>query len=80
MANIVYLSVYPNPSGGNFTIKGENEGEYYLMNEEGKLVMSFNLNADNHYTKEIQNLAAATYIVVGQNKYGISKQKVIVSK
>lgn len=76
--NTVYLSVYPNPSSGEFTIKGENAGEYYLMDETGKLILSVNLSAENGYTQVVHDLAAATYIIVGQNKYGVSKQKVIV--
>ena len=76
----VYLSVYPNPSAGDVTVKGENEGEYYLMNDLGKLILSIKLNADNNYTKVINGLDNGSYILVGQNKFGVSKQKVIVTK
>ena len=74
------LTVYPNPNLGDFTIKAVNEGEYYLMDEAGRLVQSFKLTAENNYTTEINGLTSGFYVVVGQNKFGISKQKILVTK
>lgn len=76
----VKLSVYPNPSAGDVTVKGESDGEYYLMNDLGKLIRSVKLNADNNYTNVLNGLDNGSYILVGQNKFGVSKQKIIVTK
>lgn len=73
------LSIYPNPSNGNFTITANHEGTYYLMNEAGTLIQSFRLNADNNFSVNITGLSSGFYIVAGQNKYGISKQKIVVT-
>ncbi len=72
--------VYPNPGNGNCTVKSAHSGTFYLMNTAGQLVKSFTLNADNKYTIQLENLASGVYIVSGQNKYGIVKQKIVVTK
>jgi hypothetical protein len=73
------LEVYPNPNNGNFTVKAIHEGTYYLMNEAGQLVKSFTVNADNNFTYQIENLTIGFYVLSGQNKFGISKQKIVVT-
>jgi hypothetical protein len=72
--------VYPNPGNGTCTVKSVHSGTFYLMNTAGQLVKSFTLNADNKYTIQLENLASGVYIVSGQNKYGIVKQKIVVTK
>ncbi|GDX51123.1 hypothetical protein LBMAG27_01700 [Bacteroidota bacterium] len=76
----IMLSVFPNPNTGSFTVKGEKEGEYYVMDEASHLVMSFKLTPENNFTKVINNLSNGIFVIVGQNKYGVTKQKVIVAK
>jgi len=73
------LNVYPNPNNGSFTVKAMHEGTYYLMNEAGQLVKSFTVNADNNFTYQIENLTNGFYVLSGQNKQGISKQKIVVT-
>lgn len=73
------LQVYPNPNNGAFTVKAIHEGTYYLMNEAGQLVKSFTVNADNNFTYQIENLTSGFYVLSGQNKHGISKQKIVVT-
>ena len=73
------LMVYPNPNNGAFTVKAIHEGTYYLMNEAGQLVKSFTVNADNNFTYQIENLTVGFYVLSGQNKHGISKQKIVVT-
>ena len=75
----INLNVYPNPNNGTFTVKALSEGTYYLMNESGQLVKSFTVNADNNFTYQIENLTIGFYVLSGQNKEGISKQKIVVT-
>ena len=73
------LNVFPNPSRGQITIRASHAGNYYLMSEAGQLVQAFVLNSDNKFTYEISGLAAGFYVVSGQNEFGISKQKIVVT-
>jgi hypothetical protein len=75
----VSLQVYPNPSNGSFTIQSSEEGNYYLMNEAGSLVKTIQLNVSNNYKAQVKGLHPGIYIVAGQNKHGISKQKIVVT-
>jgi hypothetical protein len=74
------LLVYPNPSRGSCTIKATNAGTYYLMNDMGQLVRSFTLNGENDNTILINDLGPGTYVVSGQNKFGVVKQKIVVTQ
>jgi hypothetical protein len=75
------LNVFPNPSDGNFTVQGAQVGDYFLVDEAGKLVQSFRLSSENNYTFNITNLENGFYVLAGQNLKGaISKQKIVVNK
>jgi hypothetical protein len=73
------FNVFPNPSNGNFTIQGVREGNYYLINEAGKLIQIIPLNAQNNYTYKIEGVASGFYVISGQNKNGIVKRKVVIT-
>ncbi len=75
----IEISIYPNPSMGDFTIKTTESGTYYLMNEAGQLVQAINLNAENNFTFEVKGLSSGFYVISGQNKSGIVKHKIIVT-
>ena len=77
--NAEQLLVYPNPTRGECTIKATSPGVYYLMNEMGVLVRSLSLNADNQNTINLTDLPTGTYVISGQSKTGIVKQKLIVN-
>lgn len=75
------LNVFPNPSDGNFTVQGAQVGDYFLVDEAGKLIQSFRLSVENNYTFNISNLENGFYVLAGQNQKGaISKQKIVVNK
>jgi hypothetical protein len=71
------LSLYPNPSNGNATVKG-NAGTYYMVNSAGQLVKQIDLNSANKFTVELTDLAAGYYVISGQTRRGIARQKLIV--
>jgi hypothetical protein len=73
------LEVFPNPSNGTCTIKASSPGTYYLMNETGVLVRSIGLTGDNQNTILLQDLPTGTYVISGQTRTGIVKQKLIVA-
>lgn len=74
------LDVYPNPTNGACTIKASSPGTYYVLNELGDLVRSFTLNNDNQNAIQLNDMPAGTYIISGQTRTGIVKQKLIVTR
>jgi hypothetical protein len=74
------LSIYPNPSFGEVTFVGAHSGTFYIVNEAGQLVQEITLNNSNNNRVQLNNLAAGTYVVSGQNDYGIVKQRLVVVK
>ncbi len=79
MVGTISLSVYPNPSMGNFTVTSTSEGAFYLMSENGQLIEVIKLNADNNFSYNISNLSSGFYVLSGQTKEGIVKQKIVVT-
>jgi GEVED domain/Secretion system C-terminal sorting domain len=79
MVGTITLSVYPNPSMGNFTVTSTSEGSFYLMSENGQLIEVIKLNADNNFSYNISNLSSGFYVLAGQTKEGIVKQKIVVT-
>ncbi|MFN8393873.1 MAG: GEVED domain-containing protein [Bacteroidia bacterium] len=75
----VSLSVFPNPNAGTFTIEATEAGTYYLLSETGQLVQVVELNATNGFRARLSELASGVYILSGQNKSGITKQKIVVT-
>jgi hypothetical protein len=73
------LLVYPNPSNGMFTVRSNYSGTYYIMNTAGELIKTISLSKANGLSETVSGLTPGIYIMVGQNKQGISKQKIIVT-
>jgi hypothetical protein len=74
------LSIFPNPTSGSCTITATSAGTYYLMNEMGVLVRSFTLDASNGKSIQLDDLGSGTYVISGQTKTGIVKQKLVVNR
>jgi len=74
------LMIYPNPSFGEVTFVGAHPGTFYIVNEAGQLVQEITLNNTNNKRVQLNNLAAGSYIVSGQNDFGIVKQRLVIVK
>jgi len=70
--------IYPNPSMGEVTFKSVHAGNYYIVNEAGQLVREVQLNNSNNFEIKINNLAAGSYVVAGQNDFGIVKERLVI--
>jgi len=59
------IEVYPNPSNGQFTVRSENAGEYFLMNSVGQIVEVIKLNAANSFRYDVTGLSSGVYFLSG---------------
>ncbi|MFN5295611.1 MAG: T9SS type A sorting domain-containing protein [Flavobacteriales bacterium] len=78
--NDAEMIIYPNPSQGEVTFKSKHAGTFYMVNEAGQLVREISLNNSNNFELKLTNLASGSYIVAGQNDFGIVKEKLIIAK
>jgi hypothetical protein len=76
----IEMLIYPNPSMGEVTFKARHSGTFYIVSEAGQLVREVRLNKTNNLQVTLNDLASGMYIVVGQNEYGIVRERLIVVK
>jgi hypothetical protein len=74
------ISVYPNPSNGEFTISTDSDMNLSIINNLGQVVKEISINSSNNYNASVSNLANGIYFVVGKNNDQLIKTKIIVSK
>jgi len=74
------LLIYPNPSNGNFTIKGTGSLALTVLNELGQVVRTVLLEAENEYTMNIENLPAGIYFATGRHNNQFIKQKIVLTR
>jgi hypothetical protein len=74
------VSIYPNPSNGEFTISSAGNMDLKLINELGQEIRIINLTRNNDYKVSVSNLANGIYFVVGQNDQSYVKQKIVITK
>ncbi len=80
-SSLSQISIYPNPSNGNFTIKSEGDVVMQVLNEMGQLIRVIELNEQNQHHVEISGLSKGIYFIQGipsSANYGTLKQKVLV--
>lgn len=68
------ISIYPNPTHGNFTIKGLSVSEIFLYNILGELVLNIEIKSDIENNIDLSNLNAGVYLLnIGSDFYKIIK-------
>lgn len=70
------MQIFPNPSNGEFEIKGIKEETIFVTNELGQLVSLIKLAQENNYLVKLNNLQSGVYII-GNNSV---RQKIVVIK
>ena len=73
------LSIYPNPSKGDFTITTDREMTLSIINTMGQVIKTVSVNASNHYKTTITNLANGIYTIISEDKQQVIRQKIVVS-
>jgi hypothetical protein len=81
------LSVYPNPSNGDFTISGSHEGTFNIINELGQLIQTFEITKENNYQVYIdvnsghalnQQLQPGVYFITGTINNEVITKKIVI--
>ncbi|MCU0360714.1 MAG: glycine-rich protein [Bacteroidia bacterium] len=72
------FQIFPNPSTGAFKIKSAEPFDLLLVNEIGQIIMEIQLQSQNNYTMEINNLQAGIYFVTPKTNHGKLGKKIVV--
>jgi PKD repeat protein len=73
------LEAYPNPSSGNFVIRSNEAGDYYVMNSLGQTIEIVKLNAANNYRHEMRGLSSGIYFINATINGATITEKVVVT-
>ncbi len=72
--DIPFVSIYPNPNNGSFTIKGIETETILISNQLGQEVKTICLSDKNNFSETINDLETGVYFLNGKN----TKQKIVV--
>lgn len=73
------ISIYPNPSNGEFTVTSDQVLELEIVNELGAVVRKISLPSAGHQAT-VTNLANGIYFIVGKHASGSIREKIVVSR
>jgi len=74
------LTIYPNPTNGEFTIESQLAIDLLIINELGQTIKTIQLSSANNLQLKVSDLANGIYFIVGKNKTTNINQKIIVNK
>jgi len=74
------ISIYPNPSQGDFTIQANEDVVLILLNELGQTIRIIALTESTNYKTSVSDLAQGVYFLTGLNNNLPFNQKVVVTK
>lgn len=69
------IVVFPNPNNGEFTIQSQKADLVNITNELGQVIETIELNQQNNFSYQINNLSTGIYFLIGKS----IEQKVIVT-
>jgi len=72
------ISIFPNPSSGEFKISSAENMSLLLINELGQLIVELELNAENAYTAEVKGLSKGIYFITSKNMNQPLNKKIVV--
>jgi PKD repeat protein len=73
------IDVYPNPSTGQFTVRSEDAGEYFLVNSVGQIIEVIKLNASNSFRYDVIGLSTGVYFLTGTSGKTVTSEKIVVT-
>jgi len=74
------LSVYPNPSNGEFTMQASDEIIITLVNDLGQLIRVIELSSANNNKVTITDVPQGIYFISGEKDNTRFNQKIVVTR
>jgi alpha-tubulin suppressor-like RCC1 family protein len=74
------FSAYPNPGSGTFTVQAKAEGKFTIISELGQTIKTFELNAANNYSLEIEISKNGIYFITGFSNNMLIRKKIVITK
>lgn len=78
-AELAGLTIFPNPSNGEFIIKANQNITLLLINELGQQIKTLSLNESNAHSVTVNSLSAGIYFLTSTNATQAIRQKIIVN-
>ena len=72
------ISIYPNPSHGEFSVQSSKALEMKIINELGQVIKLISLNGNNNYKMEVNGIPSGIYFIT--NEKANFNQKMIIEK
>jgi hypothetical protein len=76
--NELFLSIFPNPNNGDFTIQSKSPAHITIVNELGQLVQGFDVEGSED--RQISGLSSGIYFIIVSGNSRHITQKVIITK
>ena len=74
------VSIYPNPSDGEFYIESQEGMDVKVVNELGQELRNIRLNQGNKYKVTLKDLPSGVYFLIGNGEKHRINEKVIIQK
>ena len=73
------ISIFPNPSNGQFTISSNEDMDLEIINEVGQRVKFISASAESPTTHDVKDLPAGVYFIVGIKNHKQIKAKLLIT-
>ena len=74
------ISIYPNPSNGNFTVVSSEDVNIEILEMSGKLLKEVSVNSNQEQAINLDNVTAGVYLIRVFNQNSSSTQRIVIAK
>jgi hypothetical protein len=74
------ISIYPNPSNGNFTVVSSEDVSIEILEMSGKLLKEVSVKSNQEQAIDLDNVTAGVYLIRVFNQNSSSTQRIVIAK
>jgi hypothetical protein len=74
------ISIYPNPSNGNFTVVSSEDVNIEVLEMSGKLLKEVSVKSNQEQAIDLDNVTAGVYLIRVFNQNSSSTQRIVIAK